>query len=294
MKSLPLVSIVLPTYNGSKYLASSIESCINQTYQNWELIIVDDASTDDTPSIIEQYLEKDQRIRSVRHSVNRKLPCALNTGFGAAQGEYFTWAEDDNLYHVDAIMEMTTFLENQPDVNFVYTDCTHIDDAGNPVALVIAAPPETLGLDDTVGACFLYRRIVHEKLGGYSEEFFLAEDLDFWIRVMISFKIQPLHRNLIFFRQHKESLTSSYSKIYLVKENVLNKHLSRMYWLSDETRAVILARMAKSALRQKDIKSFLKYMRKAAICSPVFFIQRAFLILIEKFFPQNGPVHPNS
>src|SRR5690606_22425727 len=117
MNESPFVSIVLPTYNGARYLAQSIESCINQTYTQWELIIVDDASTDDTPAIISHYVQLDSRIRTVRHSTNRKLPAALNTGFDMARGEYFTWTSDDNYYRPEALGVMVAFLESRADVD---------------------------------------------------------------------------------------------------------------------------------------------------------------------------------
>lgn len=74
MRTQRLVSIVLPTHNGSRYLDESIRSCLDQTYANWELIIVDDHSADLTPEIIARYESLDSRIRSVRHATNRKLP----------------------------------------------------------------------------------------------------------------------------------------------------------------------------------------------------------------------------
>jgi cellulose synthase/poly-beta-1,6-N-acetylglucosamine synthase-like glycosyltransferase len=73
------VSIVLPTYNGSRFLSAAIQSCLDQTFRNWELIVVDDASTDQSPEIIAAYRAKDSRIRSVRHETNKKLPAAQRT-----------------------------------------------------------------------------------------------------------------------------------------------------------------------------------------------------------------------
>ena len=91
MKRNPLVSIVLPTHNGARYLEQAVQSCLDQTYRNWELIIVDDASTDETPALIARLVAADSRIRSIRNEVNQKLPGALNTGFAQARGEYLTW-----------------------------------------------------------------------------------------------------------------------------------------------------------------------------------------------------------
>src|SRR5260370_31743679 len=118
----PLVSIVLPTYNGSRYLAESIQSCIDQTYLNWELIIVDDASTDDTPAIIDRYVSHDPRISSVRHDANRRIPGGLKTGFARSRGEYLTWTSDDNLYEPDALERMVRYLDAEPAMGMVHCD----------------------------------------------------------------------------------------------------------------------------------------------------------------------------
>ena len=112
MKQKHLVSVVLPTYNGSKWLSQSIDSILKQTYRNLELIIVDDASTDSTPELIMSFASRDPRIRIISHKSNKKLPQSLNDGFAIANGDYFTWTSDDNWYEPTAIEEMVTALTN--------------------------------------------------------------------------------------------------------------------------------------------------------------------------------------
>ena len=85
-----MVSIILPTYNGEAYIAQSIESILSQTYKKFELIIVNDCSTDHTLEIIQRYKEKDARIRVINNIVNKKLPCSLNIGFSDARGDYLS------------------------------------------------------------------------------------------------------------------------------------------------------------------------------------------------------------
>ena len=82
------VSVVMPVYNGEKYLKQSIESVIQQSYKDWELIIVNDCSTDRSRDIMQSYVEVDSRIRIVDNSNNLKLPMSLNAGFREARGEY--------------------------------------------------------------------------------------------------------------------------------------------------------------------------------------------------------------
>ena len=118
----PNVSIILPVYNGARYLAQAIDSCLNQTYRNIELIIVDDCSTDETPAIVRSYT--DPRIRYVRNKTNRRLPQSLNIGFALATGEYLTWTSDDNEFLPHAIETMLKILMEDKAVDFVYSDYT--------------------------------------------------------------------------------------------------------------------------------------------------------------------------
>jgi len=143
----PLISVVLPTYNGARHLTEAIESCLNQTWRNLELIIVDDCSSDETPEIIKRYAAKDERVRPIRHTTNRQLPAALNSGFAQAQGRYCTWISDDNLYDRDALEKMASFLVRNAKVSVVYASYSRIDEAGRPSSVGLTLPPRrTLAL----------------------------------------------------------------------------------------------------------------------------------------------------
>lgn len=131
MSSKPLVSIVLPTYNGSRFLQEAIESCIRQSYPHWELIIVDDASIDETPQIVVHWTKRDSRIRSLRNQTNRRLPESLNRGFAEAKGELLTWTSDDNRYMPNALATMVEFLEAHSDVDLVYSDFSKLTNGAN-------------------------------------------------------------------------------------------------------------------------------------------------------------------
>ncbi|MDR0919670.1 MAG: glycosyltransferase, partial [Oscillospiraceae bacterium] len=179
----PLVSIILPIYNGSKFMRESIDSILSQTYTNWELIIVDDCSTDDTPEIIKEYEEKDSRIRSIRHPKNMYLPQALNTGFEAAKGELFTWTSDDNIYLPGAIYKMVEVLENK-EIDIVYGPEQPIDEVGNPITTMkdYIFDTDSIPVCSAIGGHFLFRKNVFFDVGGYEDKWFLVEDWQFWIK----------------------------------------------------------------------------------------------------------------
>ena len=106
----PLVSIILPAYNGARYLAEAIESCVRQTYRNWELILVDDCSVEYARDVDYRFRDARDTRSEHRHEHNRKLPEALNTGHAAARGEYLTWTSDDNRLLPTTLEELTAYL----------------------------------------------------------------------------------------------------------------------------------------------------------------------------------------
>jgi glycosyltransferase involved in cell wall biosynthesis len=202
----PLISIILPTYNGSRYLRRSIESCLSQSFSNIELIVVDDCSTDDTAGIIEQYALADSRIRVIRNEVNRALPASLNKGFAVARGEFFTWTSDDNLFSDTALQ---TLLDNIRGADIIYSSYHVIDESGRRMDKFSGTPEEIL-FKCVVGACFLYKRTVHEQLGGYDETKFRMEDMDFWLRAFPKFKASFIDiPDLYAYRKHNNSLTTA-------------------------------------------------------------------------------------
>src|SRR5207245_11490776 len=109
-----LVSIVLPVYNGSRFLHQSIDSCLQQTYRNIELIVVDDGSEDNSVDIVKSY--DDDRIKLMRHQTNKKLLDALNTGFKHKSLIYLTLTLHDNYYAPTAIAKVVNYLEKNPHI----------------------------------------------------------------------------------------------------------------------------------------------------------------------------------
>ena len=178
----PLVSIVMPVWNGQKYLSESILSVLNQTYPNIELILVDDASSDSTPEIISKFSKVDSRIRVFTNQNNLKLPASLNVGFRESLGEWLTWTSDDNLLDTDCIEKLLKHALNM-NSRFVFSDYQIINTESKILSINRTGPGEHIYLENTVGACFLYHRSVADKVGAYAEDKFMFEDYDYWVRV---------------------------------------------------------------------------------------------------------------
>ncbi len=224
-EALPLISIVLPVYNGGALLRESVESCLNQTHPNLELIIVDDCSTDNTGGIAAEYVRRDPRVRYVRNEHNQKLPASLNRGFDMARGDYLTWTSHDNAYAPDALAEMLAQLR-RPGAEFVFADCVTVDDAGN--RKVIPPPPEdhrAIWEYNFVGACFLYTRKARELVGDYDTGLFLCEDYDYWLRMFARVPVTHLDRVLYTYRLGADTLTATRQREqYAAKERTLAKN----------------------------------------------------------------------
>jgi hypothetical protein len=172
---------------------------------------------------------------------------------------------------------MAAFLQSHPEVDIVYADYTIIDEEGNVVGRgEFGAPEELVHLINPVGPCFLYRRAVQEKLGGYAEDLFLSEDYDFWLRASVLFRFQPLHKDLYLFRHHSASLTHLHiERIHLAGERALSRNLPQMHWVSDTLRANGYLRLAAAAQARGDVVPAHRHLLRAMRYSPRFVFRQA-------------------
>lgn len=210
----PIVSIVLPCYNGAGFLAQSIESCIAQTFKDWELIIVNDCSKDNSLEIMRQYAEKDSRILVIDNDHNLKLPGALNRGFEEAKGKYLTWTSHDNRMGETMLEEFVKYLDNHPDIGLV-TSCYGAFSLKTGEKLYEVHHPDPqlyLPLFNCVCYAFMYKREVLETVGGYDTTLFLVEDYDYWVRIWLKYPIGKINKVLYYTGVGDETLTMSRKK----------------------------------------------------------------------------------
>lgn len=206
---MPKVSIVLPVYNGERYLRDAIDSILVQSLSDWELIVVNDCSTDHTSEILDDYSRADSRIRVINNGKNQKLPRSLNIGFSHASGEYLTWTSDDNCYLPEALETMAEYLDHSAEM-MVVANMYYIDADGQVFGHAEKYSPEHIYENNSVGACFMYRHELLESVGGYDPEMFLVEDYEYWLRILFRYgKIGHIDRRLYLYRKHRESLSST-------------------------------------------------------------------------------------
>lgn len=204
------VSVVLPTYNGARYIAQALDAVLRQTYRDLEILVVDGGSTDGTIDVVTSY--RDGRIRILRQDGNvGRLPGALNLGFADAKGTYLTWTQDDDCLSPGAIQTLVDFLDRNPDVDFAYCDYWLADESGRPIRRIAVQPPEFLRESNSVGHCFLYRRGVYEGVGEQNTtDAYLVHDYEYWVRVSLDFtmRVCSVSEPLYFHRMHSANLSS--------------------------------------------------------------------------------------
>ncbi len=231
----PVVSVVIPCYKGSRFLAESIESCLAQTFRDLEVIVVDDASPERDAEIAEAIAARDPRVRVVRHPRNRGVSEAYNTGYRLARGDFFTRLSQDDLFRSDAIALLLDRLRAEPDVGLVYCDMQKIDEAGNILALWPQGPDPDHALFPTqeVGLCVMWRRTVYEVVGPFRSRFDFAEDYEFYLRVSRRFRLAKCGDEApFFFRCHPHQGSAVFEKKQAV--NYVRAQLSH-HWAMART-----------------------------------------------------------
>jgi glycosyltransferase involved in cell wall biosynthesis len=202
----PLISIILPVYNGEEYLSQAIESCLYQSIENWELIIVDDCSTDQSLKIAKSYQNIDCRIKVIENEVNKKLPFTLNAGFFVAKGEYITWTSDDNVLKPNFLeILLDNLIKTKSD--FVFSNYEIVDQYGNQIKKQPAGIVNELLFQNVIGPSFLGRASLFKK-NTYDTDLFRIEDYAFWLANLPFIKCQRIEEYLYKYRVHGSSLTT--------------------------------------------------------------------------------------
>lgn len=229
-----LVSIITPTFNSETFISETIASVRNQTYQNWEMIIVDDGSTDRTVEIIEAISERDKRIKLIRCQENKGAGVARNQGLEMARGRYISFLDADDSWKDTKLKKQVQFLQKNK-LAFTFSFYELIDEEGNSLNTIITAP------DPLTFNQLKFCNYVGNLTGIYDTEFFgkipvskikKRQDWILWLKILEEIKTaHPVTESLAYYRIRKKSLSSS--KINLLKYNYLvYRSLRNNRWMS--------------------------------------------------------------
>jgi len=228
-----LITVVLPVYNGADVVRESIESVLRQTYENFEFIIINDGSKDNTLEIVQEYAKKDARIVVVDQE-NRKIPRTLSRGFAMAKGEFYTWTSADNIMPDNYLEKMVNDLKNSEKTGMIVGNMRLINEKGKiyknhywfekPVGSGnVIFPEHTRELNtypnNTVGAAFMYRAKTVSVLDCYSSYKHTLEDYDYWMRMNNFFEIKhtTFREPVYYYRWHSGSLTAKDAELGITK-----------------------------------------------------------------------------
>lgn len=213
MSNSPKVSVITPAYNAEKYIEESVESILNQTFTDFELIVIDDCSTDKTWEIIQKYAGKDKRVVAVKNEKNLGIAGNRNKGLSLARGEYIVWQDADDISLPGRIEKQYMFLESHLDtgivggfLQFFSDDGTssgvrkyHADDADLRKRIFRYSPVAQ-------PASMIRKRCLNE-VGEYDLKYPPAEDIDMSFRVGMRHKFANLQEVVLKYREHPNSAT---------------------------------------------------------------------------------------
>lgn len=235
----PVVSVIMPVFNTSDYLAQAIESVLSQTLADFELVIVDDGSTDDSMAIAARYVRTDRRVRVIRNP-NKGLSRARNQGVEAARGDFMAALDSDDVALPDRLSLQVAFLVRHPECVVLGGQVDLVDPEGSPIAPMSVC----LHHDDImtqllqgrgsaiVQPSAMFRRSAVLAAGGYDERLDTAEDLDLYLRLAERGVLANLPHTLLRMRRHPDSLTAGYDtlKARSVKSEVIRRAYRRRGW----------------------------------------------------------------
>lgn len=209
--SNPRVTVLMPVYNGEKYLREAMESILGQTYTDFEFLIINDGSTDRSVEIIESY--PDARIRLVHNEKNINLIATLNKGIELARGEYIARMDCDDISLPDRLAKQVAFMDAHPEIGGCGTWAKVIDEKGNVYKSRKALTGKSIKRLRWIPTPFIHPTIMARtsllKENRYSEGYLYAEDYELWLRLCRETEIFNLKDYLLYYRIHPDNVSSS-------------------------------------------------------------------------------------
>lgn len=239
VEAQPLVSVILPVFNAERYLAEALESILLQTYPNFELIAINDCSTDESLAVLESYAVRDPRVRVLSNEQNLGITPTLNRGLQAARGELIARMDADDVSLPDRLEKRVAFLQSHPEVGLISGNAIAIDAEGNELNqdFDLTAEPGLIRwlllftcpiIHPAVMGC----KAFFEQAGGYDPEILYAEDYDLWQRMSQYTQLSNLGEVVLKKREHSQAIGVTRREIMmrshrLVQQRALSRLLER-------------------------------------------------------------------
>lgn len=217
-KNKPLISVVMPAYNAQKYIRSAIESILNQSFKEFELIIVNDASTDKTLDVISPFSIKDSRIRIINNEIRLDIAGSLNKGISAAQSNIIARMDSDDISLTNRLKFQFELINSSNKIAVVGANISIVNEAGNEIA-TRNYPTSS----EKLKACLfryspfahpvvMFRKKMFDEVGGYNPKYSPTEDLDLWFRLGSKYEFRSVSEPLLKYRLYETSSSHSIIK----------------------------------------------------------------------------------
>lgn len=235
----PLVSIIMSTYNGSKYIEESIKSVLNQSYSNFEFIIINDFSTDNVEKIISKYQKKDNRIIYIKNEQNLKLTKSLNKWIKIAKWEYIARIDDDDIWLKEKLEKQINFMEENKDYWLCWTSTIIINSNWKEIEKIkMRNKNENIKRNILKSNQFIHssiimrKKILEEVWWFYDEKWNWAEDYELWLRIWQISKFYNLNEYLLKYRWLETSISRKNQKLQQINSIKLCLKYKKYYNLT--------------------------------------------------------------
>lgn len=286
IKNSPLVSVIIPTYNGESTILRAINSVLNQTYSNLELIVVDDCSKDNTFEVVKNV--KDKRVKVLRHKENRGGSAARNTGIKEAKGEYIAFLDDDDEWLSEKVEKQVEYLKSKESSLYKGVVCSHMILSGKKWRTVIQTKEGDLREDILLmrlslaaGSCLMVNRYVFNDIGMFNESYLRHQDMEFVLRYLRKYKLGVMEEPLAKIYGHSGNVSGE--KMLEVKSKFLKDFEKDINSFGKKVAKKIYARqwlqVSKHYALDGDIKNTFKYLHTSLSYGILFSNRYKFLIL---------------
>jgi CMP-N-acetylneuraminic acid synthetase len=222
------VTVYIPTHNYGRFLKRAIDSVIDQTFIDWELIVIDDGSTDETRDVLADY-RAHSKIRLVEQE-NRGLNVTNNIALRLANGEYVMRLDADDYLDENILAILASVLDRMPEVGLVYPDYYVVNERGDVHEIVRR---KKIGAEDQIfdlpahGACTMVRKECLVAVGGYTEEFSCQDGYDLWLKMIARFKPYNVNLPLFYYRRHGRNSTSRQQRILSARAGIKRRYIEQ-------------------------------------------------------------------
>lgn len=224
---MPKVTVYITNYNYESYIKQAIDSVLNQTFSNLELLVIDDGSVDNSKEIINSY-ESNPKVKAIFQ--NRKgLNASNNVALKNSSGEFIVRLDADDFLDEHAIEKMFDLLKKNQKAAIVFPDYFNVNINGEIINRVFRHDfnKEVSLLDQPAhGACTMIRKSVLEEVGGYDEDFDRQDGYDIWLKVIFNYQVMNLNEPLFYYRQHGKNLTKNDLELFKTRASIKRKHVN--------------------------------------------------------------------